>query len=274
MAARLAFVALVMLFECASAADFEILKADRHDPAAAATFNKTVLPDEGGPSNWRGHANGFEAVFDNASPYFRAFPPHGGSPCGKRVKTSVTANAHGCRWATNGGPFNMKTGGCDCGVAISNGQVFGTGGWGHTQFGVTGDGAWVIGQINETVATALNVTNSVNGFSWLVRDGEIAVGKGGAVAPRTAIGVKKDGKLLSLEVDGCEPQAGCLWTLGKTVHAMAQLLVARGAYHAINLDGGGSSSTVEDGKVIDHPTDRDRWLLRDERAVTTIVCVL
>ena len=99
-------------------------------------------------------------------------------------------------------------------------------------------------------------------------------GKDTYVAPRTAIGVKKDGRLISLEVDGCEPQVGCLWKLGKTEYDMAQLLVTRGALHAINLDGGGSSSVVEDGKVIDHPTDKDRWLLRDERAVATITCVL
>ena len=168
----------------------------------------------------------------------------------------------------------MKTGACDCGVAISDSVAFGTGGWGHAQFGVTHDGAWVIGVINASVASALNITQSINGFSWLVRGGAVAVGNDTTVAPRTAIGVTKDGRLLSLEVDGCEPQKGCLWTLGKTLHAMAELLVRRGAFAAINLDGGGSSSVVRNGTVINHPTDADHWLLRDERAVTTISCVL
>mgnify|MGYP002632311082 CR=1 FL=1 len=258
----------------ARGADFELLKPDRYEPSANATLNLTVLKDEGGPANLRGHANGYEAVFDNGAPHFRAFPPYGGTPCDKRVKTSVTSKAHGCRWATNGSPFNMDTGACDCGMAISDGVPYGTGGWGSTSFGVTGDGSWVVGAINASVAKTLNITNSVNGFSWLVRNGVVAVGNDTVIAPRTVIGVRADGRLLSLEVDGCEPKRGCLWKLGKTEHDMAELLVKRGALHAINLDGGGSSSVVEAGKVIDHPTNTDRWVLRDERAVTTIVCVL
>ena len=34
------------------------------------------------------------------------------------------------------------------------------------------------------------------------------------------------GRLLLLEVDGCEPQRGCKYKIGKTTYEMAQLLVA------------------------------------------------
>ena len=68
--------------------------------------------------------------------------------------------------------------------------------------------------------------------------------------------------------------SGCLYALGKTEHAMAELLVARGAVHAINLDGGGSSAVFSSGRVINHPTDTDRWPIFSERAVTSIICVL
>ena len=54
---------------------------------------------------------------------------------------------------------------------------------------------------------------------------------------------------------------------------MADLLIAQGAVHAVNLDGGGSSSVVYDGQVVNHPTDWDLWAAKKERAVTTIVCV-
>ena len=50
--------------------------------------------------------------------------------------------------------------------------------------------------------------------------------------------------------------------------------MAHGALHAINLDGGGSSATVEDGKLISRPTDSDLWRRHSERAVTTVACVL
>ena len=270
-------VALTAALTGCRAADYEIVKADRRDPESPAITKRSVLPDEGGPSNQYGHANGYEAVFENAAPHFRAFPPLGGNPCGKRVLTSRTARAHRCQWATNASPFNMESGACDCGIAISDGVAYGTGGWDHAQFGVTQGGDWVIGTIDASVATALNVTQSINGhLGWLVRDGAVALVSydNSTVAPRTAIGVRRDGRLLSLEVDGCEPQKGCSWSLGKTLHAMAELLVQRGALHAINLDGGGSSAVYSDGEIINHPTDADVWRLRDERAVTTIACVV
>ena len=254
-------------------ADYEVLKADDNNAAAPAVRTQAILPDAGGPPNAFGHANGYEAVFANAAPHFRVLGPLGGTPCHKRVKTSVTAKAAGCQWATNAAPFNMSNGDCDDGFAISNGVTFGTGGW-KVQIGVTADGSWVVGTLNESVVASLNLTNSVNGFGWLVRGGAVVVGQDTYRAPRTTVGVTKDGRLLSLEVDGCEPGSGCLFPLGNTTHEMATLLAARGAYHAINLDGGGSSAVVADGKVIDHPTDMDRWILRKERAVTSIVCVL
>jgi exopolysaccharide biosynthesis protein len=76
-----------------------------------------------------------------------------------------------------------------------------------------------------------------------------------------------------LEVDGCEPKRGCKFVLGKTDHEMAALLVAHNVTHAINLDGGGSSTTVENGTVVNRPTNADLWSLRSERTVTTITCI-
>jgi hypothetical protein len=235
-----------------------------------AVIHKTVLPNAAG-GHWG--ANGFEAVVENAAAAFRVFGPAGGTPCGVRVRTSKTADVHACRWAVNGGPFNMSNGDCDEGFFIENGEVLGTGGW-TVQFGVTGNGSWVVGTLNADVVSQLNVTHSVPGFSWLVRDGQNVAGNSTYSAPRTAVGVKEDGQLVLLEVDGCEPQKGCLFKLGRTIYQMAELLLARGVHHAINLDGGGSSTTVENGKVINHPTDQDAWLLKRERAVTTIVCVV
>ena len=170
----------------------------------------------------------------------------------------------------------MKTGDCDCGVYISNGRVLGSGGW-KPSFSVTGDGKlWAIGTLNSSVASSLNVTQSLNGFGWLVRDGANVVPDepNAYIAPRTAIGVTKSGKLLILEVDGCEQARHCLWDIGKTEFSLAELLIQHGAHHAINLDGGGSSSFVVNGTVKNHPTDFDLWSLKKERAVTVISCIV
>lgn len=211
---------------------------------------------------------------ENAAPHLRAFGPLGGKPCGRRVRTSVTARAHACRLATNAAPFNMKTGACDCGVFVSGGAIYGTGGF-KPSFSVTGDGRWVIGTLNASLVTALNVTESLTGFGWLVRDGKNALATPDTyVAPRTTVGVTRDGRLLLLEVDGCEQARSCKWDIGKTEYEMAELLLRHGAYHAINLDGGGSSSFVVNGTVVNHPTDWDLWAVKKERAVTVIACVV
>ena len=140
-------------------------------------------------------------------------------------------------------------------------------------------GQWVVGNLNETLVTSLDVTYSIPGFYWLVRDGINIADNSSYRAPRTAIGTDRTGKLLMLEVDGCEPNGGfkignCWLELGKTNREMADLLIERGAYHAINLDGGGSSTTVENGTLINHPTDTDQWFIKQERAETTVACIV
>ena len=55
---------------------------------------------------------------------------------------------------------------------------------------------------------------------------------------------------------------------------MAELLIEQGLVHALNLDGGGSSTVVSKGKVLNHPTAVDLWLNESERPVVTITCVL
>jgi uncharacterized lipoprotein YddW (UPF0748 family) len=74
--------------------------------------------------------------------------------------------------------------------------------------------------------------------------------------PRTCAGVSRDGKrLYLLVIDG--RQAG--WSVGVTLPEAADLLLQRGVWRAVNLDGGGSSSFVfltESGSVASNrPSD-------------------
>ena len=141
-------------------------------------------------------------------------------------------------------------------------------------FGVTSKGDWVAGFLNASSAAALGVKWAVSGFEVLVKNGVNVADSNTYRAPRTTIGTNAKGELLLLEVDGCEPQKGCGYTLGKTNHEMAELLIQHGAVNGINLDGGGSSTVVKDGKLINLPTDDDMWPQEGERAVTTITCIL
>jgi exopolysaccharide biosynthesis protein len=70
-------------------------------------------------------------------------------------------------------------------------------------------------------------------------------------APRTVIASYKDDQLLFLVADGYNEKGSS----GATLAEMQILLQRYGALDAYNLDGGGSSSLVFNGRVINHPSD-------------------
>ncbi len=69
-------------------------------------------------------------------------------------------------------------------------------------------------------------------------------------APRTAIGLKRDGTVIVLVVDGRSRTSG-----GLTLDELATYFLRLGARDAINLDGGGSSVMVINGKIVNQPSD-------------------
>ncbi len=73
----------------------------------------------------------------------------------------------------------------------------------------------------------------------------------GGRAPRTALGLKADGKILLVVVDGRQELS-----IGMTLLELALFMQELGAQDAMNLDGGGSSEMVLNGKIINKPSDR------------------
>ena len=70
--------------------------------------------------------------------------------------------------------------------------------------------------------------------------------------PRTAVAKLKDGKFLFVTVDGRSEESG-----GMSLYGLADFLLEQGATDALNLDGGGSSTMFLDGKVVNHPSDKE-----------------
>lgn len=70
-------------------------------------------------------------------------------------------------------------------------------------------------------------------------------------APRTVIANYKDDQLLILVVDGYDEKGGS----GATLEELQILLKRFGVRDAYNLDGGGSSSLVFNGRVVNKPSD-------------------
>ncbi|MBP1764270.1 MAG: PhosphodieSPTER glycosidase [Firmicutes bacterium] len=72
----------------------------------------------------------------------------------------------------------------------------------------------------------------------------------GGRAPRTALGVTKNGHMLFVVVDGRQQNS-----IGLTLLEMAFLMQDLGAETAINLDGGGSSEMVLNNRIVNSPSD-------------------
>jgi len=86
-----------------------------------------------------------------------------------------------------------------------------------------------------------NTRYAVSGSAIVLRAGEaIARAKEGPRHPRSAVGVSADGRsLLIVAVDGRQEHSR-----GATLEELGKLMQHLGAYHALNLDGGGSSALV------------------------------
>jgi exopolysaccharide biosynthesis protein len=68
--------------------------------------------------------------------------------------------------------------------------------------------------------------------------------------PRTAVAITFNGDLLFVVVDGRSKRS-----VGMKLEELASYLRKLGARHAINLDGGGSSSMIINGKTVNKPSD-------------------
>lgn len=120
-----------------------------------------------------------------------------------------------------------------------------------------GDHVTLTQSLGNTLADA--ATTVVSGGPLLVENGsvhvrtaeeQIAPDIARGRAPRTALGLKKDGTLLLLVVDGRSSASA-----GLTLTELAQYLVKLGAVSAVNYDGGGSSEMVINGQLVNKPSD-------------------
>ncbi|MGH2726209.1 MAG: phosphodiester glycosidase family protein, partial [Actinomycetota bacterium] len=116
------------------------------------------------------------------------------------------------------------------------------------------------------VAPSPNAVQSVAGKELLLDDGEIVAPRTTSRAPRTMIGWNAAGDLLLVTVDGRQPGV----SYGMTLIEAADLMRRLGAVEALNLDGGGSTTFVKKGKVVNRLSSSGRR----ERAVAVAVAIV
>lgn len=140
--------------------------------------------------------------------------------------------------AINAGGYDMSNG-RPSGAFIMSGTVINepTG----TTFWIDKDGNAHITSAQEcnTALAAGNVREAVAGFGDIFENGHARSGLDSTTrASRTAIGIKADGTVVMLMVDGRQAP----YSVGMTMAEVAASMEALGCVEAVNLDGGGSST--------------------------------
>src|SRR5688572_10425209 len=104
-----------------------------------------------------------------------------------------------------------------------------------------------------------NVAEMVGGYPMLLLDGKpVHHDEAGLRAtfsdrrhPRAAIARDKGGRVYIVTVDGRRPG----YSEGMTLQELGEYLLAHGMVDALNLDGGGSTTLVVRGEIVNRPTD-------------------
>lgn len=167
----------------------------------------------------------------------------------EREKAKAVINSVGFydpNWVSNGAIAH--------GTVIQNGKVisdYGEANVGGGYIGFTKKGKLFLGNVSTEKLLSLGVSDAIQFGPYLIINGKESVvnGNGGfGLAPRTAIGQKKDGTVLFLVINGRIPSS-----IGASMKDLIQIMKQNGAYNAANLDGGSSSVLVLDSKVINRP---------------------
>ena len=183
--------------------------------------------------------------------------------------TSVTAESVGAVLAVNGDNYGSR----ERGYVIRNGVLYrDTAAQDQEDLVIWADGSFSLVRESEVTAQELLDRGAEQVFSFgpgLLEDGEITVGareevdRAMASNPRTAIGILEEGHYVLVVSDGRSGESE-----GLSLYELAQFLQSLGVQTAYNLDGGGSSTLVFRGEVLNQPAGGRG---SGERAVTDIV---
>ncbi len=193
---------------------------------------------------------------------------------GKNVteKTSEIATAHDAILAINGDYYGAQ----EKGYVLRNGVLYRDASDDDQEdMVIYKDGSVGIITENEISAEELLEADAQQVFSFgpaLIVDGQISVteadevGKAKASNPRTAIGIIDELHYVFVVSDGRTKESA-----GLSLYELAEFVQILGVETAYNLDGGGSSTMVFAGKVVNNPTTNGKQI--KERSVSDIVYI-
>lgn len=161
----------------------------------------------------------------------------------KGVRMVLAVNATG--WGPWKFPYN-HTYADTPGLHMANGRVVSTRGTTpRPVFYIDKKGVpHIVKQVPETKYR--HILHAVSGFGYVLREGKVLAKKPSGekkiyLAPRTSYGLSRDKRYFYiLTVDGRQP----LWSMGADMYDLGNMMLKAGAYTALNMDGGGSTSLV------------------------------
>lgn len=186
--------------------------------------------------------------------------------------TSVQAANAGAILAINGDYYGAQ----ERGYVLRNGVLYRASAQSGTDALVIGaDGNFRIITEGETSADTLVREGAWQVLTFgpaLINGGQVTVSSSDEVGramtsnPRTAIGQISEGHYLLVVSDGRTKESA-----GLSLRQLAELMQSLGAQVTYNLDGGGSSTMVFQGRVVNNPTTNGRSIR--ERSVSDIVYI-
>ena len=150
------------------------------------------------------------------------------------------------------------------GTVISNGKVisdYDDAKMGGGFIGFTKENKLVLGKFSKSEALKMGMRDAVEFGPFLIINGKSAFVKGNGgwgIAPRTAIGQRKDGIALFLVING-----RLATSIGADMGDLTEIMENYGAVNAANLDGGSSTELVINNKIINTPVAGGKNGLRD-----------
>ena len=180
-------------------------------------------------------------------------------------KAIVAINGGGYLWSNN----------MPSGIIVSNGvtkyfQSYGK----FTTAAINADGVLIAGDMTVNDVKSKNIKNALSFSPALIINGEPIkiVGTGGSgMNPRTVIAQRKDGIILFLVVNGYGQNLSWKGRGGVYLNDLLVILKRYGAYNAVNMDGGSSTTMVIEGKLINSPCEpqkngqdfiKSAWILK------------
>ena len=169
--------------------------------------------------------------------------------------------------AVNGDSYNTRTGE-PAGLLIMDGKVLHDSGRDvrNSFFAILNDGTAVIRRHGERTD---DVKEAISGMYRLVENGVNLNVSDGAVHPRTAVGIKKDGTVVFMVSDGRQSPDSC----GMTLQEQAYTMMALGCVDVLSLDGGGSSTFMTQREALSGTVIRNNPCYGFARPIATSLMV-